>query len=105
MTDHAPTARVTAWLRDFEAALARRDVPATLALFGAECFWRDMVSFTWNIRTFEGHAAIGSMLEAVLPRAAVVSAVMICVKPGPQVVEATPNTRCAAQLPSPPPPI
>ena len=28
------------------------------ALFAEECYWRDLVAFTWNIMTMEGQAAI-----------------------------------------------
>ncbi|MFM8988735.1 MAG: hypothetical protein ACKOUS_03530, partial [Alphaproteobacteria bacterium] len=53
MDDISPAATAQAWLDRLEAALAARDIPAALELFGPECFWRDMVAFTWNIRTFE----------------------------------------------------
>jgi len=59
--------RAAAWLRDLEAALARGDVSATLALFADdECFWRDMVAFTWNIRTMEGKEQIAAFLTTTL---------------------------------------
>jgi putative flavoprotein involved in K+ transport len=59
--------RAAAWLRDLEAALARADIPAVLALFAdEECFWRDMVAFTWNIRTMEGKQQIAAFLTATL---------------------------------------
>ena len=70
MDDISPAARAQAWLDRLEAALAARDVAAALELFGPECFWRDMVAFTWNIRTFEGREAIGEMLDATLARVA-----------------------------------
>jgi putative flavoprotein involved in K+ transport len=59
----SPTEQATRWLDDFGAALARRDVDATLALFDADCYWRDLVAFTWNIRTQEGPGAIRAMLK------------------------------------------
>ena len=46
--------------------LAGGDPRAVLALFGPECFWRDLVAFTWNLRTEEGPVAIGAMLTARL---------------------------------------
>jgi putative flavoprotein involved in K+ transport len=59
--------RAAAWLRDLEAALARADMPAVLALFAdEECFWRDMVAFTWNIKTMEGKGEIAAFLSATL---------------------------------------
>src|SRR5437773_11294075 len=60
------TAQVSAWLAAFEAALAQGDIPAALALFVDDCYWRDLVAFTWNIKTMEGKPAIASMLEATL---------------------------------------
>jgi putative flavoprotein involved in K+ transport len=62
----APTQRVSAWLRDFEDALVRADIAAATALFIETSFWRDLVTFTWNITTLEGRAAIGAMLAANL---------------------------------------
>lgn len=47
-------------------ALERGDVDAALECFGETCFWRDLVSFTWNIATMEGRAQIREMLEAQL---------------------------------------
>jgi len=59
-------AAVTAWLAEFSAALAANDPARAAALFTEDCFWRDLISFTWNIRTFEGRAEIARMLEATL---------------------------------------
>ena len=66
MSDRSPTERVSAWLADFGAALERGDAAAAVALFGAECYWRDLVSFTWNIKTAEGQDEIRAMLDATL---------------------------------------
>ena len=60
------TATATAWLASFESALQERRIEAVTALFGAECFWRDLVIFTWNLRTEEGPEAIRAMLESRL---------------------------------------
>jgi putative flavoprotein involved in K+ transport len=54
------------WLETFGAALERGDVDAAVALFGAECYWRDLVSFTWNIATVEGRDGIAAMLRETL---------------------------------------
>ncbi len=68
MTDlsNHPNQLASAWLADFGTVLARQDVPATVALFAADCYWRDLVSFTWNICTQEGPQAIEAMLTARL---------------------------------------
>ncbi len=60
--------RATGWLNDFDAALKSGDVGAVTALFDDDCYWRDLVSFTWNIKTLEGKAQIADMLSATLAR-------------------------------------
>ena len=63
---------VTAWLADFERALAAENVDAAVDLFVVDCFWRDLVAFTWNIVTVEGHEGVrdllGKNLHRVQPR-------------------------------------
>ena len=59
----SPEARVNAWLADFEAALAVRDIERVVAMFATDSFWRDLVAFTWNIKTLEGRDGIAAMLE------------------------------------------
>ena len=54
------------WLADFEVALVAGDIDVSLALFADECFWRDMIAFTWNIKTMEGKAEIAKLLQATL---------------------------------------
>jgi len=61
-----PTQMADAWLSAFTSALERGDVEAAVALFEPECYWRDLVAFTWNIRTQEGPEAIRAMLNARL---------------------------------------
>ncbi|MGH8742220.1 MAG: flavin-containing monooxygenase, partial [Burkholderiales bacterium] len=54
------------WLEAFAAALSLRELAAMPKLFQPECYWRDLVAFTWNIRTSEGPAEIQAMLAATL---------------------------------------
>ncbi|MCX2934969.1 NAD(P)/FAD-dependent oxidoreductase [Mycobacterium sp. CVI_P3] len=61
-----PQQRVDAWLADFEAALAARDIDRVTGKFATDSFWRDLVAFTWNIKTVEGRDAIAGMLSARL---------------------------------------
>jgi putative flavoprotein involved in K+ transport len=61
------TTQVAEWLGSFERALADGDAAAASELFHAESWWRDLVAFTWNIKTLEGPAEIRAMLEAQLP--------------------------------------
>ena len=63
-------ARTDAWLAEFEAALAARDIERAAAMFATDSFWRDLVSFTWNITTVEGRAGVADLLGATLDTAA-----------------------------------
>jgi putative flavoprotein involved in K+ transport len=68
MSKKSPTQQVSEWLAVFGAALERGDADAAAELFGADSFWRDLVSFTWNITTAEGSASVRKMIEqAVIP--------------------------------------
>ena len=68
MTDPSltPSAQAAAWFTAFATALERNDADAAVALFEADACWRDLVAFTWNIRTQEGTSAIRDMLKARL---------------------------------------
>jgi len=57
---------VAAWLEKFGKALARPDIDAASKLFDDECHWRDLVAFTWTLKTFEGRDEIKAMLSATL---------------------------------------
>ncbi|QGK71822.1 SidA/IucD/PvdA family monooxygenase [Allosaccharopolyspora coralli] len=58
--------RVQNWLSEFESALSARDAERAASLFVEDCYWRDLVSFTWNIKTVEGRSEIVDMLRATL---------------------------------------
>ncbi|MCD2187722.1 NAD(P)/FAD-dependent oxidoreductase [Actinomycetospora soli] len=60
--------RVEAWVSAFQDALSARDVGAAVSLFADECYWRDLVSFTWNIATVEGTDEVADLLTQVLDR-------------------------------------
>lgn len=68
MTNKSSKARqiVQSWLTKFDKSLAEGDISSTIELFKHDCFWRDFVAFTWNIRTLEGHEEIKNMLSANL---------------------------------------
>jgi putative flavoprotein involved in K+ transport len=70
MTVTTPSQRATRWLADFGAALAAGQAQQAAAKFDADSYWRDLIAFTWNIRTQEGPAAIAEMLTARLADAA-----------------------------------
>ena len=62
-----PTAQVSSWLADFGTAVSRSDFDRATSMFGDESYWRDLVSFTWNLKTAEGPQQIQAMLEATMP--------------------------------------
>ncbi|NJM29747.1 MAG: hypothetical protein HC855_06280 [Rhizobiales bacterium] len=55
------------WLLKLETALRNGDADSASKLFGTECYWRDLLAFTWNIRTVEGQGGIRQLLAATLP--------------------------------------
>lgn len=61
-----PAQQAAAWLNELSDALDRGDAAAAAELFLEDCYWRDLLAFTWNIVTSEGRAAVRGMLEATL---------------------------------------
>src|SRR5215468_10789573 len=66
MLDSAPEKRVTDLLDTFGRALSAGDIDRAVSLFQEVCFWRDLVAFTWNIRTMEGRDQVRAMLASQL---------------------------------------
>ena len=60
-------ATVQSWLDRLDRALTAGDAQAAAQLFADDSYWRDLIAFTWNIRTSEGPAQIADMLAATLP--------------------------------------
>jgi putative flavoprotein involved in K+ transport len=57
---------VDSWLAEFRDALAARDVERAAALFAPDCFWRDLVAFSWNLVTVEGRDGVADLLRHTL---------------------------------------
>nr|WP_111298440.1 NAD(P)/FAD-dependent oxidoreductase [Paracoccus saliphilus] len=66
MLDTTTAARAQAVLDALGEALAAGDIDRACDLFVTDCYWRDLVSFTWNIRTMEGPDQVAEMLRAQL---------------------------------------
>ena len=64
-----PTATISSWLADFGTAVSGGDFGRATSMFGDDSYWRDLVSFTWNLKTAEGPQQIQAMLEATMPGA------------------------------------
>ncbi len=69
LTGTTAEAAAEAWLGRFQAAMDARDEAAIAALFAAECHWRDILAFTWNLRTASGADAIAERLAGRLAAA------------------------------------
>src|ERR671933_376547 len=65
-TSRAPTQALTSWLTELGRALDTGDVEAATSLFAGDSYWRDLVTFTWNITTVEGQAGIADLLRSTL---------------------------------------
>ena len=63
MLDTTTTAQVATFLTEFGDALASGDIDRATAMFQDDCYWRDLVTFTWNLKTMEGHAEVADMLR------------------------------------------
>ncbi|MGN6551438.1 MAG: NAD(P)/FAD-dependent oxidoreductase [Pararhizobium sp.] len=66
MLDKTPNGIAAHVLAKLDGALAAGDIDGAVALFQEDCYWRDLVTFTWNIRTMEGRDAVRDMLVAQL---------------------------------------
>ena len=67
MLDKAPNQKISGLLRSLDQALVSDDVECAINLFQADCYWRDLVAFTWNIKTMEGRDQVPDMLKPFLP--------------------------------------
>lgn len=66
MLDMTAAARAGSVLSQLGEALEAGDIARATGLFADTCYWRDLVAFTWNIKTMEGRPAIAEMLGATL---------------------------------------
>ncbi len=70
-TETTPAEAVEHWLGQFGRALAGADEVLLSRLFHPESYWRDLLAFTWEIRTETGAGAIARSLKVhgqVAPR-------------------------------------
>jgi putative flavoprotein involved in K+ transport len=66
MLDQSPQIKVDAALSKLDDAFTSGDIDAAVNLFQEDCFWRDLVTFTWNLRTMEGREQVRDMLNRQL---------------------------------------
>lgn len=66
MLEKTPNVRVQAFLDRFGAALEAGRIDEAVSMFADDCYWRDLVAFTWNIKTVEGHDQVRDILQSQL---------------------------------------
>ena len=66
MLDKTSQAILDETLTKLGDALESGDIDAAVELFQEDCYWRDLVTFTWNLRTMEGKDQVRDMLESQL---------------------------------------
>ena len=65
MLDHAQH-EILDTLETFNSAMVAGNGSAMASCFEAEGYWRDLLAFTWNITTMQGHDEIAKMLASQL---------------------------------------
>ncbi len=64
MLDSTATLQVQEVLDTLNDAFASGDVDRITELFATDCYWRDLVAMTWNLKTVEGRDAVADMLTS-----------------------------------------
>jgi putative flavoprotein involved in K+ transport len=54
---------VTDWLKRFQAAIETGDVGQVLDQFAEDCWWRDLLLLTWDLRTMHGPDEVKSLVS------------------------------------------
>lgn len=60
---------MAAFLTGFGEAVTAGGIDCATAMFLDDCHWRDLVTFSWNIKTTEGRAEVADMLRHQLATA------------------------------------
>lgn len=53
----------TDWLKKFEDKVTKNDIDGILSLLTADAWWRDLLSMTWDLRSFQGPERIRKFLQ------------------------------------------
>ncbi|KAJ3985648.1 hypothetical protein F5890DRAFT_1572767 [Lentinula detonsa] len=57
------------WFQSFSSYLTACDVEGVISLFTDDALWRDLLSLTWDMRTFDGSSKIRTFLKDRIPSA------------------------------------
>ncbi|MDQ4115737.1 MAG: hypothetical protein M3235_02120 [Actinomycetota bacterium] len=87
------------WLGAFDRTLAAGDQHAVAALFQPDGYWRDVLAFTWHLRTYTGTdeiaAAFAATLHEVKPHS-----ISSGTSTPPRAAPASTPSRCCSTSPS-----
>ncbi|TFK70712.1 FAD/NAD(P)-binding domain-containing protein [Pluteus cervinus] len=61
----------TSWLEAFSSAVQSNSTESIVSLFAPDSWWRDILTLTWDIRTFRGHTSIQKLLSDRLKQAGI----------------------------------
>ena len=61
--EESPLGAVNRWLADFEKAISGSDLTSVENLFHQDSHWRDLLAFTWHVKTVSGAANIVEALK------------------------------------------
>ncbi len=67
VAESSPRAIAQRWIDQFQRALTSSSPASVAEVFEHEGFWRDFVSFTWNLYTAEGREEIAALATATVP--------------------------------------
>jgi len=56
------------WLSDWARAIEKDDALAAAGMFDESGYWRDLLAFTWDLRTFHGVSVIAGAFSEFIPR-------------------------------------
>ena len=66
MLDKPIYTQTETFLNTFGKALEEGRIDDAVNMFHEDCYWRDLVTFTWNIKTLEGRDQVKAMLQSQL---------------------------------------
>jgi cation diffusion facilitator CzcD-associated flavoprotein CzcO len=56
------------WLAEWSLAIQKEDAFAAAGMFDENGYWRDLLAFTWDLRTFHGVSVIAGAFSEFIPR-------------------------------------
>lgn len=66
-SEHDAMSAFSAWLAKFSAMLEQAELDQLSEVFAGQCYWKDILAFTWAHRTYAGLEDIRASLSDLLP--------------------------------------